>query len=256
MSTDEFLEKIKEDNKDYQGKMKSLTFVVIRANQEKKIFKWLFEPNDINFYVTFPYFQSKEYYCGTLEIPETPIKGEVFNAVKNGIASTKPVKFSHHKDGNVHFKQTNFETDATNKGQKIAKLKANPITELEGGHLFTIRFEGLDKFKDLKKHKSRNGEQEALLRVPEDIINFEIQAYAGKTRESVEGQVKKDSTPWFEVKGSSKEGKPVFVGVYAILSRKSHIIDKNKNGLLVLVGFDRTKIKETGSIKSLYLFAR
>lgn len=256
MSTNDFLETIKNDNENYRGKMKSITFVVKRGNKEKKIFKWLFEPGDVNFYITFPYFESKAYYCGTVEIPEIPIKSESFNAVKNGKVSAKPVKFSYHKDGNVHFKQSNFEEGAANKWEKLAKLKASPITELDGEHLFTIRFEGLDKFKDLKKHKSANGEQETLLKVPEDIINFEIRAYAGSTQKSLEGQVKKGAVPWFEVQGQSKEGIPVFVGVYAILSRKSHIIDDNKNGLTVLVGFDRSRLKETGRIKSLYLFAR
>lgn len=256
MSNDDFLEKMRKDNKDYQGKMKSLTFVVKRGTKEKKIFKWLFEQNSIDFYITFPYFQSKTYYCGVVEIPEVPAKDGVYDAVKNGRASTEPVKFSYHKDGNVHFKKSNFEVDAKNKGEKLAQLKASPITELEGGHLFTIRFEGLDKFKDLKKHKSRNGDQETILNVPEDIINFELQAYAGSTQESLDGQVKKGATPWFQLQGKAAEGKPVFIGVYAILSRKSHIVDDNKNGLHVLVGFDRSKLAETGRIKSLYLFAR
>lgn len=256
MSSDDFLEEIKKDNKNYYGKMKSITFVVIRGNVEKKIFKWLFEPNDINFYIAFPYFKSDAYYCGSVEIPEPPVKNLSFNAVKNGTLSTKPVKFSYHKDGNVHFKVSNFAADEKKKWEKLAELKARPITEHEGGHLFTIRFEGMDKFEDLKKHKSRNGEQETLLKVPEDIINFEIQAYAGSTQKSLEGQVKEGAVPWFELRGNTEEGNPVFVGVYAILSRKSHIMDSNKNGLHVLVGFDRSNLQKTGKVKSLYLFAR
>ena len=64
-------------------------------------------------------------------------------------------------------------------------------------------------------------------------------------------KLKKDQFP-----GKTPEGKAVVIGVYAILSRKSHIIDQNKNGLNVLVGFDNSKVNETGNIKSLYLFAR
>ncbi len=256
MGNDDFLKDINKANEDYRGKMKSITFIVKRGTREKKIFKWIFEAGDVNFYITFPYFQSEAYHCGTVEIPEKPKKDEVFDAVKNGKASKIPVKFSYHKDGNVHFKQSNFKADAANKWEKLAELKASPITDLEGGHLFTIRFEGLDKFEDLKKHKSRNGEQETILTVPEDIINFELQAYAGSTQESLDNQVKKGASPWFQVEGQTAEGKPVFVGVYSILSRKSHIIDDNKNGLNVFVGFDRSRLKETGRIKSLYLFAR
>jgi len=256
MSSDEFLEKIKEDNQDYKGKMKSLTFIVLRGKEQKKIFKWFFTLDNIDFFITFPYFKSKEYYCGIIEIPKNPKTDEVFDAVKNGTASTEPVKFSYHKDGNIHFKQSNFSADAKNKGEKLAKLKASPITDLNGGHLFTIWFEGLSKFTNLTKRKSRNGDQEVVLRVPEDIINFEVQAYAGPTQKSIDGQVKKDAVPWFQLTGRSTEGQPVFVEVYAILSRRSHIVDQNKNGLHVLVGFDHSKLKETGKVKSLYLFAR
>ena len=44
MSNNDFLEQIKGINENYNGKMKSITFVVQRDNKEKKIFKWLFSP--------------------------------------------------------------------------------------------------------------------------------------------------------------------------------------------------------------------
>jgi len=44
--------------------------------------------------------------------------------------------------------------------------------------------------------------------------------------------------------------------VYAILSRKSHVLDKNKNGLLVIAGYDKFQSDDTDKINSLYLFAR
>ena len=256
MSNDDFLEKIRGINENYNGTMKSLTFVVQRGAEEKKIFKWLFTPGSIDFYISFPYYHCEKYHCGTVEIPQAPVKGEVFDAVKHGVASKVPVKFSYHKDGNVHFKLTSYDADTTNKGYKLASIKVDPIDQLDGSHIFTIRFEGLSKFDDLKKHKSRNGDQEVLLPVPEDIINFEIQAFAGPSQESLDGQIKEGSVPWFQISGRTPEGKPVFIGIYAILSRKSHIIDPNKNGLHVLVGFDKSKLHETNKIKSLYLFAR
>jgi len=235
--------------------MKSITFIVQRGGEEKKIFKWLFASNDIDFYISFPYYHCEQYHCGIVEIPQSPLKDEVFDAVKHGKASKVPVKFSYHKDGNVHFKPTNFAA-AKNKGFKLAAIKVSPINKLSGSKIFTIRFEGLEKFESLKKHKSRGGNQEVLLPVPEDIINFEIQAFAGPTQKSIDGQVKKGSAVWFQVKGKTVEGKSVYIGVYAILSRKSHIVDSNKNGLSVFVGFDNSKLKKTGKIKSLYLFAR
>ncbi|MFH2062288.1 MAG: hypothetical protein ABIJ43_04865 [Candidatus Beckwithbacteria bacterium] len=256
MSRDDFLEKIKEANKNYEGKMKAITFIVQRGGEEKKIFKWLFAPNSIDFYISFPYYHCKQYHCGTVEIPQPPTKNEVLNAVKQGVASTIPVKFSYHKDGNIHFKPTNVAHDAKNKNYKLSAIKVKPIDELDGERIFTIKFEGLDKFNSLKKHISKGGNQEALLPVPEDIINFEIQAYAGPTQASIDGHIKKGEPAWFETKGKTTTGKTVYIGIYAILSRRSHIEDDNKNGLVVFVGFDRTKLKQTGKERGLYLFAR
>ncbi|MDQ5951070.1 MAG: hypothetical protein QG639_347 [Patescibacteria group bacterium] len=256
MSNNDFLEQIRGVNENYNGKMKSITFVVQRDNKEKKIFKWLFSPNSIDFYISFPYYTCSEYHCGVVEIPQSPKKDNIFNAVENGVASKVPVKFSFHKDGNIHFKPTSYQVDDTNKGYKLAALKVKPIDQLNGSHIFTIRFEGLDKFADLKKHKNRNGNQEVLLPVPDDIINFEIQAFAGPNKKSIDGHIKKGSIPWFQISGQNHLGEPVFIGIYAILSRKSHILDENKNGLTVFVGFDDSELKKTDSLKSLYLFAR
>lgn len=256
MSSNDFLEGIRDANRNYEGKMKSITFIVRRGSEEKKIFKWLFTPNNIDFYISFPYYKTEEYHCGTVEIPQTPNKDEIFDAVKHAQASKIPVKFSYHKDGNIHFKPTNYSADAKDKGNKLASLKVDPLDKANGSHLFTIRFEGLSKFEDVRKHKNANGEIETILPIPEDIINFEIQAFAGPTQKSIGGHIKKDSTPWFQLNGETTEGKSIFIGVYCILSRKSHILDKNKNGLHVLGGFDQSCLNKTGRIKSLYLFAR
>lgn len=252
----DFLEEIRKDNKNYEGKMKSLIFFVKRGNQEKKIFKCLFAPSDIDIYITFPYFKSDAYYCGVTELPAdfSNSKG-IVNMVKKAKKSRDPVKFSYHHDGNVHFKRTNFGR-GENRSETIVSLKASPITELKGGHIFTISFEGLDKFEDLNKSVKGNGDEKCLLRVPEDIINFEILAYASSSEKGLKGLVKKGASPWFVVKGKSADGKPVFLGVYAVLSRKSHIIDNNKNALFVLVGFDKSQQRNTGLVRSLYLLAR
>lgn len=252
----DFLNEIKEVNEDYDGKMKSATFIVQRGGEEKKIFKWFFAPNNIDFYISFPYYHCEQYHCGTVEIPNLPLKDETLNAVEQGVASTVPVKFSYHQDGNIHFKPTNISADAKDKSYKLSTIKVKPLDELKGERIFTVRFEGLDKFDRLKKHKSRDGNQEVLLPIPDDIINFEIQAYAGPTRESIDGHVKAGVPAWFDTKGTTTTGKTVYIGVYAILSRESHIEDDNKNGLVVFVGFDRSKLKETGREKGLYLFAR
>ena len=257
MSNNDFLEKIRGANENYKGKIKSVTFVVKREGEKKKIFKWFFKPGNLDFYVSFPYFQSENYHCGIVETPDFPQKG-TFNPVENGTASTIPLKFSYHRDGNIHFKPTNYNIDTENKAYKLASLKAAPITEREGEHLFTILFEGLAKFEDYPQStkRKREGELEVVLEVPKDIINFEIRGYASSTPKGLDGKIKKDVPPWFQFEAISPEGLQVYMGIYAIISRKSHIVDSNKNGLVSLVGFDRSQVKETGNVKSLYLFAR
>lgn len=255
MSDNDFLEKIKEANKNYKGKMRSVTFIVERGNEKKKIFKWFFKSGNIDFYISFPYYRCENYHCGTVEIPEVSRNG-TFNAVQNGTASKVPLKFSYHRDGNIHFKPTSYLSNTENKAYKLASLKVDPITKREGEHVFTILFEGLRKFDYYKRPTKRKGELEVVLPIPDDIINFEIRGYTASTPEGLDGKVKEGVPPWFQFEGRSPDGVAVYMGIYALLSRKSHIIDANKNGLMVLAGFDRSRIKETSKVKSLYLFAR
>lgn len=253
MSNNDFLERIRGANENYHGKMRSVTFVVKRGSEQKKIFKWFFKPNNIDFYISFPYYNCKSYHCGVFEKSDASPNG-TFNAVKNGNASHVPLKFSYHRDGNIHFKPTSYASDTDNKAYKLASLKVLPITQREGEHVFTILFEGLSRFEDYKKSLRRKGELEVLLPIPDDIINFEIRGYTSSTSEGLDGKVKEGVPPWFQFEGRSPEGESIYLGIYALLSRKSHIIDINKNGLMVLAGFDRSERAE--KVKSLYLFAR
>ena len=255
MSTDDFLQEINGENENYRGRMRSVTFVVKRGSEKKKIFKWFFKSGNIDFYISFPYFRCEAYHCGTVEIPVGSQSGS-YNAVENGTSSKVPLKFSYHRDGNVHFKPTSYLDDTQSKAYKLASLKALPITQRAGERVFTILFEGLQKFDDYAVPSKRKGELEVILPIPEDIINFEIQGYTASTPQGLDGKIKPGQPPWFQFEGQSTEGEKIYIGVYAILSRKSHIIDKNKNGLMVLAGFDRSEVKETGNTKSLYLFAR
>ncbi|HEY5601331.1 MAG TPA: hypothetical protein VIK81_04590 [Patescibacteria group bacterium] len=253
MSDNDFLERIRGANENYHGKMRSVTFVVKRGNEQKKIFKWFFKPNNIDFYISFPYYHCESYHCGVFERPDASPNG-TFNAVRNGTASHVPLKFSYHRDGNIHFKPTSYASNTDNNAYKLASLKVLPITQREGEHVFTILFEGLSKFEDYKKPLRRKGGLEILLPIPDDVINFEIRGYTSSTSEGLDGKVKAGIPPWFQFEGRSPEGEPIYLGIYALLSRKSHIVDINKNGLMVLAGFDRSE--KTGKVKSLYLFAR
>ncbi len=255
MSSNDFLEEIRQANENYHGKMKSVIFVVKQGTKHKKIFKWFFKPDNIDFYISFPYYRCESYHCGVFEKSEVS-RGGTFNAVDNGVASHVPLKFSYHRDGNIHFKPTSYKSDKDNKAYKLTSLKVLPITQREGEHVFTILFEGLSKFDDYKKPTKRKGELEVILPIPYDIINFEIRGYTASTSEGLDGKIKEGVPPWFQFEGKTPEEKPIYLGIYALLSRKSHIIDANKNGLMVLAGFDRSEINNTGKVKSLYLFAR
>lgn len=255
MNTNNFLDEIKLANKNYHGKIRSVKFVVKRGNEQKKVFKWFFKPSNIDFYISFPYYHCENYHCGIFEKPENSQKG-IFNAVEKGTASQVPLKFSYHRDGNIHFKPTSYTSDNENKAHKLASLKVSPITQREGEHIFTILFEGLSKLDNYEKPTKRKGELEVILPIPDDIINFEIRGYTASTPEGIDGKIKEGVPPWFQFEGRSPEGEPIYLGIYALLSRKSCIIDANKNSLVVFAGFDRSELKETGKVRSLYLFAR
>lgn len=253
MNDEDFLRKIKEANKNYNGQMKSITFVVDRNGAKKKIFKWIFKPNNIDFYITFSNYNCESYKCGTVVHPK-PGQGKTFNALANGRSSKIPVKFSYHRDGKVHFKPEERKA-VIDKKYKLAEIQAVPLDQLKGDHIFTIIFEGWDKFSDYNPRSQKDGELDMNLPIPNDILNFELRAFAGPTVESVDKKIKKGVPAWAVLNGFI-EGKRVFIGLYLLLSRKSHILDQNKNGLLAFVGFDHSKEKETGEVRSLYLYAR
>lgn len=242
------LKKMSELNKDYEGSLQSITFIVQRGKEQKKIFKWFFQKGKVDFYVTFPYYKCKEYHCGIVKIPAGKSSVKSFNAVNNGISSNIPVKFSYHIDGNVHFKPNGKMED---KSFKLVKIKGTPLADLDGHKLFEIYFEGLGKFKDYRKKDYKNGHEEVFLPVDDDILHFNLIAYAGPTEESVSGKIEKGVLPWFLTR-AEMWGRRLYIGVYGILSRRTHIIDENKNGLTVFVGFDHS----SPTVQSLYLFAR
>jgi hypothetical protein len=252
---DSFIKEIVSANKNFNGKIKSITFIVIRETEQKKIFKWFFKPNSSDFYISFPYYKCEKYHCGVMEIPKGQKGLDKFDAVSNAISSTVPVKFSYHKDGNVHFKPTEIANDILDKSYKLASIQAVPIAELNGDHIFTIQFEGLSKYENYGKPVSGKGHLEVKLPVPEDIVSYKILAYAGPNEKCLEGKIKEDVPPWFVLK-ALLEDRELYIGIYAILSRKSHIQDNNKNGLVALVGFDKEHLGITKDLKSLYLFAR
>ena len=179
MSDDSFLEKIRTANQNYKGELKSITFIADDDGTKKRIFKWLFKSGEIDFYITFSSYICESYHCGTVEHPQIG-KRQAFNAVSNGKSSKIPVKFSYHRDGKVHFKPEERKGELDKK-YKLAEIQAVPLDKLTGHHLFTIIFDGLEKFADFSPRSKKDGELEMFLPVPKDIIDFELRAYAGTT---------------------------------------------------------------------------
>jgi len=258
MNNDEYkkyYEKLKGLNENIPGKVKSVTLVIKTNSFEKKIFKWFFKPNGPDFYITFPYFSSDNYHCGKITIPKEVSKLETFDAVKNGIPSKTPVKFSYHRDGRVHFKPTYQQQTGHEKAYKLAEIAAPSLDKLQGNHIFTINFEGFDKFATLEKHRTRKDEAEAILPIPEGIVGCKILAYAGPTLESISNTIRENTDPWFTIQ-TTLAGQKVYIGIYALLFKESHIKDGNKNGLVAFVGFDPSKVSMEEDLECLYLFAR
>jgi len=242
------LKRLRELNKDYEGALQYITFVVLRDKEQKKIFKWIFQKGKVDIIVAFPYYKCQEYHCGIVNVPSGKPGVKNFNAVKNGKSSEVPVKFSYHLDGNVHFKPNSKVDD---KSFKLATIKGIPLAKFNGHKLFQIYFEGLEKFEEYSEKQYKDGEEKAFLPVDSDIQHFELVAYAGPTEESVSGKIQKGMPPVFLAKAEF-EGRKLFVGFYVILSRRSRIVDDNKNSLTAFVGFEETN----SGTRSLYLFAR
>ncbi|NQS88724.1 hypothetical protein HQ584_02905, partial [Patescibacteria group bacterium] len=232
-----YYNKYRDLNQNYPGSLKSITLVAKNDDVEKKIFKWFFKANSPDFYIAFPYFSAGEYYCGKITIPKGVKRLETFDAVNNGIPSKSPVKFSYHQDGNIHFKPTKQQLTGYEKAYKLAEISVPSLDKLNGNHIFTISFEGLDKFMDLEKHRTVKGHLESILPIPNGVKGGKLVAYAGPTLASISNIYKKNSDPWFTTQ-VVVNGQMVYVGIYAILHTRSYIKDDIKNSLVVFVGFD------------------
>jgi len=236
-------------------KIESLNFCIQRGDSVKRIFKLILSQNSPDFYITFPDFQSSEFHCGVMIIPRGESRLENFNAKQNAIKSLSiPVKFSYHLSGIINFKPASPKKINLPLSFKLNQIQATPIEKLDGEHIFTIQFEGLEKFKDFLPKRKRN-EFNSLAVVPENRIFFKIVGFGGFEEKKVLNKYNNISCLMVKMMRKNLK-KPFLLGIYLLASSKS-IQKENKKSpfLLVLVGFKKEYISLNTELKSLYIYA-
>jgi len=221
----------------------------------KRIFKLIFSQSNLDFYIAFPDFLSKKFYCGIMAIPEGESRLERFNAVENAINISRiPVKFSYHESGTINFKPTSPKKENLPLSYKLSSIQGTPIRELKGEHVFTIQFEGIEKFEDFKP-TDRKGEVNCLAKVPDDKIFFKILGFGGFDEEEISN---KYSGPYLKVEMRRKNiEKPFLLGIYLLSNFKSIQPENEKSPfLLAFIGFKKEHISINKELKTLYLYAK
>jgi len=236
-------------------KIKAANYCIQYGLKVKRIFKLIFSQGSPDFYIAFPDFLSEKFYCGVMTIPKGESRLEKFNAVENAINISRiPVKFSYHESGTVNFKPTSPKKENLPLSYKLSSIQGTPIRELKGEHIFTIQFEGLEKFEDFKP-TNKKGEVDCLAKIPDGKIFFKILGFGGFNEEEISN---KHRGSYLKVKIRRKNiEKPFWLGIYLLSGSKSiQSQDKKSPFLLSLVGFKRKHISINEELKALYLYAR
>lgn len=234
---------------------KDVNFCITQKGETRKIFKILFQKNKPDFYIIFPYFSANEYQIGTMTIPKGIKTLPTFDISKNKKASSKlPVKFSYHLDGKVHFKPTNPIKALVSFAFKYDEINATPICDLAGDHIFSITFEGLEKFSTLDKTET-DDTFNFICNIPDNLETFKITAFAGFSGEGVMGKYS-GLTPAIITLKRPQLPKPFFIAFYMQAGENSiqHGPDI-KPFLVCMVGFRRSNLPLDKNLSTLYLYA-
>ncbi len=232
---------------------KSVTVAVSDGNSTKKIFKIIFDKTKGDFYVTFPYFHSSKFSCGIVTLP-AGVEKQKFNAVASGESSTVPVKFSYHEDGKVHFKPNNPDQARVAKGYKLASIESLPISDLDGRHIITVQFEGLNNFDDLENEGE--GIVAKCITSPQGK-SFRFVAYAGFSEEDIRKKFI-GNRGYFDFNLKRKGFKKDLIIRLGLFVYPKSIQDGTLGGsyLFAMVGFKISGGQKNGEIKSLYLYGK
>ena len=230
--------------------VKKINFILKQGNKCKKLFKISFVKNEVALFISFPYFNSTSFHCGTAIIP-SGTKQITFDAVLEGDYTKVPLKMSYHEDGGIHFKQTDIQKLDIPPFYKNAKIKGTPIKLLKGEHIFTIQFEGLDNFDDFKPRKK--SEHYLICNVPDDAKSFKFVGYAGFSEEEIKGKYGNRDCIIIEIKRQTLPI-PLLIGIYLLPSPLTISENEGEPFLLSLVGFEDKDLQS--AIEFLYMYAK
>lgn len=230
--------------------VKKINFILKQGNKCKKLFKISFVKKEVALFISFPYFNSTSFHCGTAIIPPGT-KQITFDAVLEGDYTKVPLKMSYHEDGGIHFKPTNIQKLDIPLSYKIAEIKGTPFKLLKGEHIITIQFEGLDNFDDFKPIKK--SEHYLICNVPEDAKSFKFVGYAGFSEEEIKGKYGSKDFIKIEIKRQALPI-PLLVGIYLLPSPVTISESGGEPFLLSLVGFEDKDLQS--EMKFLYMYAK
>jgi hypothetical protein len=230
----------------------SILFSLQQGKLNKKLFKVTFSKTSFDLFISFPYFLASEYHCGIMTIP-AGLDTTQFNAVVEARASIIPLKFSYHPDGQVHFKPTDPTNHNIPLSYKLAERKSTPITELHGGHAFTIQLEGLDNFQD-DDGKVKRAELRLAGKMDEQYEQIKIVVYIGTSENEVLNKYG-DVNP-VGILNMSRDSIPTPVHIAFYLFQAPTIQNDNKSPyLLCFGGFDGNADRDK-DLSCVYLYGK
>lgn len=232
----------------------SATFVIQQGDNRKKVFKFFFLKDKTDFYIAFPYLKISSYRCGKRNFVYGVEK--TVSTVEDAQASSIPVKFSYHESGWVHFKPVNPGVSPTSSSLKLAELKATPIHQFTGEHVFTIHIEGLQHFDDFTA-KDEKKNPYVICDIPSDREQVKIVGYVGFSDAEIGGKYSNQpggDIPTLTVTFTRPHlPTPLKIGIYVLTGESMNKDEAKKPYILSLVGFKMNDKRD--EVETLFLHA-
>jgi hypothetical protein len=159
---------------------------------------------DGSLFVPFPYYEHS-----TAQLIEHTLRaGQVPSSVNVcGPVTLHHVKYTHHLDGEAHFSQH---------GKILTKIRklANPIQGY-GGHLFTVRLQGLPDFERVTDRDRRKTDRMLVsLAMPSEPASLKLVAFLYSKSAFVRGIARRDDVgPWIRVVRDQRAHRVAILGV-------------------------------------------
>ena len=226
-----------------------INFLIKQDKIQKRIFKFFVNKKG-DIFISFPYFNSTQYYCGIGCIP-AGTRQHNFNPVFEGTRSRIPVKLSYHHDGQIHFKPISPLINNLRLSFKNAQIKCTPFLNLRAQHIITIEVEGLSRFKDFIPTKP--SEIYRGFDVPPNAKRFKFVFYAGLSQNDVEDRFKYCKS--IKIERTSLLN-PLILGLCFTHSPESLDKQNPKPSLLCMAGFSANEIAQKHDLHFLYVNAK